>query len=751
MKAKTAILLAIFLIVAIGFLAIRESDLLPTGEPGESPNGVLFEDPNFAPTAVTVTDSTGDAVTFEKVDGDWRITQPTDADAIDWKVEQLTALLDAVAYDRTIDPTDPEEVSHESAGLAPPLWTLTARTPEGATRTLQVGKPVPRIGSGQPRTYVRPEGWERIFVADRNFAEVLARDVGDYRELKLLSLTPRQVRGVTVSGRESFSLVAVRDDWRLTHGDVTARADSERVSRLLSKLTKLTADAFVAQAQTPSKLAMYGLAEPRLTVQLTVSQTATTQPTDANTTVHTLAMSAPAGDRVFLRLDESDAIYQVDKALLDSLQPDWETLRSMSVLNVRPDDVREVTIRRGKQTTKLTRGEEDAWTMTSPHEGPAATAAVGRLIQDLAELPAREWRDNPTSPATLGLADPDTTVTLRTGATDAPLTLEIGAVDGNDVFVRTIGASSVAVVKQSALKSLRQAPDSLWNRTVMDITPGRRVTSFRVDRLGRDDIPSYTAVRSPRDTWALTAPVAAGADDETIQGILHQVERIQGRRTVALGDIPAKYADANEHLKATFKLAPTADDANAPQPRTVTLHVVRMDGKGYAWREDEKPLAVREVSAGVFIDLAEELRKRDLFGDMGEADLQSVRVARPEGKAITLQRTNGIWSGQVDGNDVAADKALSLVENLLATRAERFIVHKKAPAKAHGLDAPSWQFTLTPSKGEPRTLRIAAEMVDSPAEGYPASIDGVTGVFTLPAWRVDGLADAVERLGQSEQ
>ncbi len=746
MKAKTAILLAILLIVAIGFLAIRESDLIPAGEPGESPNGVLFEDPGFVPTSVTVTDSTGDAVTFEKVDGDWRITQPTDADAIDWKVEELTALLDAVAYDRTIDPTDPEEVSHESAGLAPPLWTLTARTPEGATRTLQVGRAVPRIGSGQARTYVRTDGRERIFVADRNFADVLARDVGDYRELKLFSLRLRQVRGLTVSGRESFSLVAVGDGWRLTHDDVTARADSAKVSQLLSKLTKLTADAFVAQARTPSKLAMYGLAKPRLTVQLTV-----TQPTDPNTAVRTLAMSAPARDRVFIRLDESDVIYQVDKALLDSLQPDWNTLRSMSVLDVRPDDVREITIRRGKQTTKLTRGEEDAWTMTSPHEGQADTAAVGRLVQDLAGLPAREWRDDPTSLATLGLADPDTTVTLRTGATDAPLTLEIGAADGNDVFVRTAGASSVAVVQQSAIKSLREAPVSLWNRTVMDITPDRRVTSFRVDRLGRDDIPSYTVTRSPRDTWTLTAPVAAAADDETIQGILHQVERIQGRRTVALGDVPAKYADANEHLKAVFQIAPPSADANDPQPRTVTLHVVRVDGKGYAWRDDEKPLAVREVSAGVFIDLAEELRKRDLFVNMGEADLQAVRIARPEGEAITLQRTDGIWSGQVDGNDVAADKALSLVENLLATRAERFIAHTKTPAKAHGLDAPPWRFTLTPSKGEPRTLRIAAELVGSPAEGYPASIDGVTGVFTLPAWRVDGLAGAVKRLGQGEQ
>ncbi len=751
MKAKTAILLAILLIVAIGFLAIRESDLLPDGESGESPNGVLFEDPAFAPTTLTLTDSTGDAVTFEKTDGDWRITQPTPADAVDWKVQQLTALLDAVAYDRRIDPTDPEEVSYESAGLAPPLWTLTARTADGATRTLHVGRPVPRIGSGQARTYVRPEGRERIFVADRAFADVLARNVGDYRELKLLSLSPGQVRALTVSGRESFSLVATEDGWRLTHDDVTARADETKVSELLSRLTKLTADAFVAQAPTPSKLAMYGLAEPRLTVQLTVTPSATTQPADANTAVHTLAMSAPARDRVFLRLDESDAIYQVEKSLLDSLQPDWNTLRSMRVLDVRPDEVREITIRRGKQLTRLTRAQQDAWTMNAPHQGPASPTAVGRLIQDLAELPARQWRDNPTSPATLGLADPVTTVTLRAGATDAPLTLEIGATDGNDVFVRTAGASSVAVVRRAALQSLRDAPAGLWDRTVMEIGPGERVTSLRIDRPGRDDIPGYVVARSPRDQWTLTAPVAAPADDETIQGILHQVERVQGRRTVALGEVPAKYADANEHLKATLSIAPTDADANAPQPRTVTLHVVRMDGKGYAWREDETPQAVREVSSGVFIDLAEELRNRDLFANWSQADLKSVRIAPAKGKTITLERTDGVWSGQVDGNAVAADKALSLVENLLATRADRFVAHGKTPPKAHGLDAPAWRFTVTPSKGEPRTLRLAPELIDAPAKGYPASIDTVTGVFTLPPWRVDGLSGAVERLGHSEE
>ena len=161
MKPKTAIVLGVLLVACI-VLALCTGDLFrsPKGDDEQAEKQSLFDPAPAKPVELTI-EGKGGKVAFKKTDDAWRIVEPIEARAEDWRVNEVADAL------KDLKGRAAEDVGDETTGLDKPVWTVTIVDDKQTTHRLLVGRPRPMKSD---QTYVRPAGATETFVADMDFA-----------------------------------------------------------------------------------------------------------------------------------------------------------------------------------------------------------------------------------------------------------------------------------------------------------------------------------------------------------------------------------------------------------------------------------------------------------------------------------------------------------------------------------------------------------------------------------------------------
>ncbi|HEX8439169.1 DUF4340 domain-containing protein, partial [Archangium sp.] len=229
-----------------------EGTLFATPSPEErGTDGGATAAPVFTSLSVEVRQS---KTVMERQNGVWRVTSPLSARADQHQVDGLTSQL-AIARFKTTVEENPTDADLERYGLKPPRATVTAQAyvPDaqggGAedparqrTLTFYSGVENPFDGS----VYVRREGDPRVYTTDGALRYALEKHTLDWRDHKVFTMKEPTLLRIEVKARKNaYTLERTTTDkpWKLTR-PVELRADSERVSQMMSSLVAYAALTF---------------------------------------------------------------------------------------------------------------------------------------------------------------------------------------------------------------------------------------------------------------------------------------------------------------------------------------------------------------------------------------------------------------------------------------------------------------------------------------------------------------------------
>jgi hypothetical protein len=745
MKTKTVIILAALIAATFAYVAVR--NLTTSTDTSEPETKDVFDSTLDRAEEIVIRDADGDRTVLRRSGGTWRIVEPFQADAVGGKVFEIQALVRNVTYEQVLPSTGADALGDDLTGLDNPRWTISVADANGTSQTLHVGRPTPKLGGGGDRFYVRPEGDARTFVVAKDYATVLSRPVRELRDKAVWKLPRGQIARIVVEGEERFTLARSDDRWSLVE-PVSARADKESVETLLDAVDRLEAERFVGEVDTPAQAALYGLDRPRLSVEVVVQ-------VDPNTSrTHRVLFGSKADESVFAALSEaSGEVFQLPAGLLETLQPDLQAIREKQLLDFQPGDIDRLELPLPSAKAQLTR-KDFTWRIETPLTGQANRETVTGVLDALAGLQAVEYRDDVPSLAGVGLETPDV-ITLYPAGQDRTVQLLVGDTVEGRTYVKVAGGRSVALVDKAVMDRILPPVATFWHTDVLSLPWGSRVTSLSIRR----DDATLAAQRDPNG-WRISEPVETDANGDAVAKLIQTLVNLQGTKTVAIGEVPDRYARADDLATYTIQAeVPVERDPNAPgdanapadpnAPGTETkafeLLVARVDGEAYAWYPDANIQAVRELSDEVAKNLDAQIRPREVL-DLDLETIQRVDVTPANGKAFSLKRSGDQWQLDNASGELEGWKVDNYVRDAGSITVKRFALHRDSLSAEFGLAEPAVTIALhVEGRAKPIVVKVSAAGPAGSEERY-ASVSSVPGVLVLESWLAKDLTKPLDDL-----
>ncbi|NBB95576.1 MAG: DUF4340 domain-containing protein [Planctomycetes bacterium] len=432
----------------------------------------------------------------------------------------------------------------------------------------------------------------------------------------MLSVPVERAKLLRVEGRHTWTVQTSDDGWAVTDPGA-GKAITRTVTGLLRKLDGLQAQRVLAEA--PDDLRDYGLDKPQLVVTVTVAPAAsdTDEATDDEPTTHTLLLGNVRQDSICATLKDRPTVFLLPKSMLDSLNPGLDEVRSDDLLEFDPEAIAAITVERaGGKTLKLVRDGE-TWTIRAPLSGPAETAAVEDLLRKASSLQADDWL---TLAGDFEIDSPMATLTMEPeDETLAAVTLTIGGKSPGEPrnVVRSSQAPAPALVTLAKLEPLLAGAEAYWPTQLTEIGPDERIAAMTLNR------PDETVQlkRLAGGYWRLTSPVEADADMDGITRMTRTLGDLSAAEILYVGEtLSGRFSDAAQQIAATLTVEPTGEAGDDAGPRTVTLHVARLDDEEIAWIQRDGLWTVGR-SENLWNLLSAELRQQEAAEtDAPEAD-----------------------------------------------------------------------------------------------------------------------------------
>jgi len=756
MKPKTTIILIVLLAGCVAYILLRHTNVF---EPPPAPeqDKQVFATSLAEPIKVTIASSDKPTIVLEKRDGQWWLGEPIQAEVETYRVEDVTRMLKHLEYERTFWPDDETEgIPDEQTGLDEPRWTVTVEDDTGQTFILHIGKHVPLSRGAQ--TYVRPDGEGRTYVVAQDFHAELRRNVDEYRRKTVLRINVDDIVRVRIAGKETFELAKTgKDTWEVVW-PVQARADTKEVRSFIDRFSHIRATKFIDD--NPEDLSAYGLDNPRVVATAWVqpdrpagqSQPATTSapatgPATAPATQpkapekHVIRCGRVVGERVYAQVSGRPSVFFMERNVMENLQPDLLTLRDKRILDAKINDIVEVKLNMPDGEAHL-RKQDDTWTMIRPFRGPANRATVNTLLANLTLPKIESFHDQVATLGGYGLEEPRAEIAVRKADQEGFSTVRIGGMtpSGEMTFVAADGIPSVGVVRTSDADRLLAKPANYWSTTLTKLKSDEKIAEIRIDSKG----VGYHLVRDAADRWRLREPVNGKANPGEARKIAEALRGIDASQIVALSEkLPDEYSEPDEEIVVRFRTEtpqeppdsqPTTQAATsrpAPAVKEYSLRIVKKADAYYAWRDDESPLAVGEVTEELYETLSGELRNPVVWSVQPQDVRRIVRTAGDE--TLELVRRKDEWTCPQDPYvTIDGEKVTGFLREIRTLRADRFVDHSSEAVGKFGLDQPWLQVQLDLT--DDRTLQLkVSDSGPSRTENRYAWCDQVDGVFVLTA------------------
>lgn len=361
----------------------------------------------------------------------WMLERPIRARADGDEIEKIVRRLhEARAKEFVAEEIDDEK----KYGFDRPEVIVELFTGErNGLKSLAIGK---REGG---RYYAKDASRDPVFTVDSSLVSVLMKEATELRDKSVLAIRPYKVQRIRLE-REQTALVCQKDSlstWQIVE-PIQVRADGSKINDLLWDLEGLEAEEFVSDS--PAQLTPYGLAEPKIRIELQM---------EGDSTAQILSVGGTRGEKVYVKNSSAPSVYLVDSQFLDRVGEDVSHFRDRKILRFYTYQVRGIEIVRGERTWAWRKDSGGDW------KGPAGRL-VEKLLSDLQSLKAEEFvEDNPSDLSVYGLTEPRCRVTLQLEEKPPQVLLVGDEKGGGKVYVKNEEVDTIYLTKSDFLEKLK--------------------------------------------------------------------------------------------------------------------------------------------------------------------------------------------------------------------------------------------------------------------------------------------------------
>lgn len=272
----------------------------------------------------------------------------------------------------------------------------------------------------------------------------------------ILKIDSTAVTNLTLKRKDSPPVALSRSSagqWQIT-APITATADSDAISGMLSNLTPLTANRVVDD--NSSNLAQFGLSDPSVELDVTTK--------DNKTTRLLLGDDTPTGDAVYAAVAGNPRVFTATSFVKTSLNKSLDDLRDKRLLPVDANSVSRIEFSHKGQDIDFGR-VQNGWQIEKPQPWRTATYQVSDLLQ---QVVSARWQpaDTGKDPAKIfAHASPFATVRL-TGSSGTD-TLEVRK-DQSDYYAKSSAVPGVYKADSALGTALDHSLDDFRNKQLFD-------------------------------------------------------------------------------------------------------------------------------------------------------------------------------------------------------------------------------------------------------------------------------------------
>lgn len=306
-------------------------------------------------------------------------------------------------------------------GLSDPSWKIEVTLkPDQSQASLLVGS---RYSDEEKAEYVYAKRGERPMVVGlrSDFLEALRQKPEEYREKKVMPIKTWEVTKLDLEwkGARASLEKTEANQWRLLE-PYEARADSGKVNSLLTALSRLEAEEFLAAPESEAGRARYGLDAPALRVNLEKKteragseQSGEKEGSPIGTVLFGRTGEGP-GHRCYALPDKDTTLYVLSCEFLDQeVPPDPEGFRDKKLLSFYRYQVDSVEWRGPEGFGRIKRAQE-GWDIEKPKRGKAEGGVVNAFLDALSSLQADRFVDPRQGDlASFGLVEPEYRISIK--------------------------------------------------------------------------------------------------------------------------------------------------------------------------------------------------------------------------------------------------------------------------------------------------------------------------------------------------
>lgn len=366
---STLILLAVFAGLVTWYL-VYEKKIKPAQTEKEENAKVLLSMDRDAVQELTIQQRQGDeksdkyrTLRFKKAGADWNIVEPLQDAAELGAASGLVSTLVSVKQDRVVDE---KPASLEPFGLAHPKLKISARKDSSSPPVeIWVGNDTPTGSS----VYAKVVGSDAVYRAPQTLRTSFDKDVTEYRNKKILSLSRTDVKEMEVRlGGQSFVLQRVDGSEKWTLARERLPANDTEVNKTLNTVLDMRATAFAHDKATD--LAKWGLAPAAVTL--------TFKKADGQA----LVSFGKVKDKFFAKRGDTSVVYEIPKDVYEKVSRPATDYRDMKVANFNRFDVKRVKVEHGPDSYELVK-ETAEWKLASDPNARIDTSKVDDYLSRL--------------------------------------------------------------------------------------------------------------------------------------------------------------------------------------------------------------------------------------------------------------------------------------------------------------------------------------------------------------------------------
>ncbi|MHC4713260.1 MAG: DUF4340 domain-containing protein [Planctomycetota bacterium] len=545
----------------------------------------------------------------------------------------------------------------------------------------------------------------------------------------LSGVTSREIKGFTLekAGGEAIRAERFGEEWLLRE-PVSARAEESTVREVLWDIEWTEKERTIEPDELNDDLLKeYGLTEPRGHIEIL---------TRIGRERYAIGGENPGGELVYVRSDQSGAVFLVKKAFAENLDKTVFEMRNKSVVTVVPTQA--ALIKLFGPTKAVLSREAGHWNLTDPFEDHGNPETINNLLDRASKLKAQSFvSEAPESYEEYGLVSPDSPDVLERGkhivigegrADGKMITVYFGneappGADGQEqVYAMVKGEPTVFTVPADDASALFVTVDALQSRKVTRMDP------YALKKVTISHGLTQVEFEKRDFDWQIVKPFEAAADNNSVKELLDVFKDARIEEQVTAEGVPERYGLDVPRGSFSFVQAES-------EPASVIFGGEADELTVFAKRRDTP--GVFKVSKSLFDRLATPALEFHTRGmqtiSMDKAEeIKIVRGSRtyrlkPAAPIGVSRDWNLVEPAEAPSNPMVVPR---IILGLATTTASALVERAPSDLAQYGLDEPSVRVSVKVGEEEPQPKALLLGNVAEGGDWY-AMLEGGDLVFKM--------------------